>query len=338
MSSEDSGNGYQDAGFSDPSNEGLPGPESQGIEFPADAAPLQATVLPDEPTGTLIGRIVDSSWACVLVPIFAVAAALIVGVIGFLVAAIMHNGLQEPIQGNPQTQMNAMLEDPVLFIIMMLPNQLTFLFFGVALAVFSNSTFRNRLGLRKGRGSLGTWLVYIAATPAVGIAISMIMNLLIDQESTNMQMVEDMIEAQKGSKLLIAIALIAIAPGICEEILFRGFSQHRLLKHWPAWVAILVSSVLFALAHVEPIHVMAVFPLGVWFGIIAWKTQSIIPCMICHFLNNLLSILALKFGLEEQGGESLLLGIAGVSGVFLIASIVLLIRPSRSPEIPVDIA
>ena len=66
-----------------------------------------------------------------------------------------------------------------------------------------------------------------------------------------------------------------VLPGIIEEHLFRGYIQSRLLQRWPAWVAIGVSSVLFALFHMDPIYVVAVLPQGIWLGALAWRTGGV---------------------------------------------------------------
>ncbi len=98
---------------------------------------------------------------------------------------------------------------------------------------------------------------------------------------------------------LAFVLFIALAPGFFEEMLFRGYMQRRLLQRWRPYWAIGVVSVLFALAHVTPHAILAAFPLGLWFGIIAWRTGSIGPGIACHaFVNGGLNTwrLIVKFG------------------------------------------
>jgi membrane protease YdiL (CAAX protease family) len=62
--------------------------------------------------------------------------------------------------------------------------------------------------------------------------------------------------------------------------------QQRLLERWPAWLAILTASLLFALMHVAPHAVIFAFPIGLYLGVLAWRTGSIWPCIACHaFIN-----------------------------------------------------
>ena len=98
---------------------------------------------------------------------------------------------------------------------------------------------------------------------------------------------------------LAFVVFIALAPGFFEEMLFRGYMQRRLLQRWSPFWAIGVVSVLFALVHVTPHAILAAYPLGLWFGIIAWRTNAIGPGIACHaFVNGGLNAwrLIVKFG------------------------------------------
>ena len=82
------------------------------------------------------------------------------------------------------------------------------------------------------------------------------------------------------------VVCIALAPGFVEETLFRGYVQRRLLQRWRPWVAILVTSILFGLFHLNPPAVVNAFVLGLWLGILAWRTGSVWPGALCHaFIN-----------------------------------------------------
>jgi membrane protease YdiL (CAAX protease family) len=65
-------------------------------------------------------------------------------------------------------------------------------------------------------------------------------------------------------------------------MLFRGYVQRRLIERWPAWVGILITSIAFALFHIMPQVVLFAFPLGVWLGMMAWKSGSVWPGIVCH--------------------------------------------------------
>jgi membrane protease YdiL (CAAX protease family) len=135
---------------------------------------------------------------------------------------------------------------------------------------------------------------------------------------------------------IVFVLLVALAPGLTEETLFRGYIQGRLLKRWPPWVAITVTSVLFTLMHVTPHAMAAVVPLAFWLGVLAWRTGSVWPGVVCHaFVNgawNIWQFSRLAAGLSEVPPTAALIGVALVTLACFAVSCLLLwrARPAES--------
>lgn len=90
-----------------------------------------------------------------------------------------------------------------------------------------------------------------------------------------------------SSTLIPFLLAISAGPGLVEELFFRGYIQRRLLRRLrPTW-AVALSSLLFALLHWDLIHFLFAFPVGVWLGVIAWRTGSVWPGVACHVCLNL---------------------------------------------------
>jgi len=99
----------------------------------------------------------------------------------------------------------------------------------------------------------------------------------------------------------VAFLSATIFAGIFEEILFRGFFQ----KVWetyfsPAW-AIAVSAVLFAVVHLNPWWLFQILLLGVLLGYVAFKSDSVIPGIFIHVLNNAIAVVFLNIPDERLG-------------------------------------
>ena len=84
---------------------------------------------------------------------------------------------------------------------------------------------------------------------------------------------------------VMALSTAVVAP-VYEELLFRGYVFRGLSRSAGPVVAIVVSSLLFAGFHGDPLHAIAVLPMGLFLGWLRWRTGSIWPCMIAHGLNN----------------------------------------------------
>jgi CAAX protease family protein len=87
----------------------------------------------------------------------------------------------------------------------------------------------------------------------------------------------------------LAVVVSATSAGICEETGFRGFMQGPIERRHGPLIAILVSSLLFALVHLTKGWALIgmvpiVFGAGVLLGLLAWAAGSLIPAMIGHIV------------------------------------------------------
>jgi membrane protease YdiL (CAAX protease family) len=87
------------------------------------------------------------------------------------------------------------------------------------------------------------------------------------------------------------LAVFLIAP-ITEELLFRGIVLRGFLLNYSVRKAIILSSLLFALIHMNIWQAPAAFILGVVFAWWRLHTGSLLPCLYGHALHNGLSLLA----------------------------------------------
>lgn len=83
--------------------------------------------------------------------------------------------------------------------------------------------------------------------------------------------------------------LTAILPGICEEFLHRGIMLMTSKKYHNPRIALILSSIVFGLMHMNINQFFYATILGLFIGYVALVSDSIIPCMIIHFMNNFLS-------------------------------------------------
>jgi CAAX protease family protein len=90
--------------------------------------------------------------------------------------------------------------------------------------------------------------------------------------------------------IFIIVGSVFVAA-ISEESLFRGFLQVTLENKGDPTRAIILTSVTWAIVHLNPYWAIPVFVLGVFIGFVAWKTKSIWPAVTIHASYNFLSLL-----------------------------------------------
>ena len=104
------------------------------------------------------------------------------------------------------------------------------------------------------------------------------------------------------TRIMWAVVLaIGVAPGIAEELLFRGYIQTRFSQRWGVGWGVLWTALLFGVMHLDFIHGVFAFALGVYLGYLTEWTGSIVPAMICHAANNTYQTLATAWGLDVTG-------------------------------------
>ena len=89
--------------------------------------------------------------------------------------------------------------------------------------------------------------------------------------------------------LLVELFFTAVLPGICEEVAHRGMLLHT-YKKMGVKKAILLSGLLFGLMHLNVEQFFYATFSGFLFGFIAITSDSIVPTMIMHFVNNAISV------------------------------------------------
>lgn len=98
--------------------------------------------------------------------------------------------------------------------------------------------------------------------------------------------------ARDPAMFLVSLAVMAGLAPLVEEAVFRGLLYGWVAGRWGTVAGWLVSSLAFAAAHVEPAHVILVLPLGLWFGWLRRRTDSLLPSLVAHMVNNGIAVAA----------------------------------------------
>ena len=88
-----------------------------------------------------------------------------------------------------------------------------------------------------------------------------------------------------GLQYVISFLIIALSPGICEEVLFRGVILDS-YEHLGYKKSIIISALYFGIFHFNLLNFIGPSILGIIFGIMVYKTNSIYSSMIGHTVNN----------------------------------------------------
>jgi membrane protease YdiL (CAAX protease family) len=87
-------------------------------------------------------------------------------------------------------------------------------------------------------------------------------------------------------------AAVFIAP-FCEEVFFRGFVFQGLRRRLRVPWAVVLSALIFGIAHADPGSFPVLFIIGIVLAVVRWRTQSVWPSIGLHLINNLISALSI---------------------------------------------
>jgi membrane protease YdiL (CAAX protease family) len=98
-----------------------------------------------------------------------------------------------------------------------------------------------------------------------------------------------------GEMILLTLALVVVAP-VGEEMLFRGLLQGTLERVADINKAVFSTALIFTFIHFNPWWAMEILIVGVLLSILAWRSNSILPCIVMHAVTNGLSFLVINSG------------------------------------------
>ncbi len=127
--------------------------------------------------------------------------------------------------------------------------------------------------------TIGGMVMCFMANGIVGVEYYIIPNVVEEY----IKMMEN---AGMGTELLAIIASVFLAP-IGEELLCRGIIQHYFKRATRSfWIANILQALMFAIIHMNLVQGIYAFAIGLMLGYLAERYQSIIPCIILHFVVN----------------------------------------------------
>jgi sodium transport system permease protein len=132
----------------------------------------------------------------------------------------------------------------------------------------------------------------------------------------------------------LVVLAMAVAPGICEELAFRGFVLSGFARSARPGVAIGLSAVAFGVFHIIPQQVFNATLMGLILGLLAIRSKSLFPGVLFHMIYNSIEMIRVRAGERlvqtpvlkwlvtsepsAVGYSTMALVIAGIVGTLLI--------------------
>ncbi|MFM2244191.1 MAG: hypothetical protein RL071_265 [Pseudomonadota bacterium] len=206
---------------------------------------------------------------------------------------------------------------------LLLSQALTIALPGLLGVVAAGRPLREALRLRAPRGrDLALGLVAGALCPLVGQLVADLQAPLLPTPTRALEEMGALLTLDLP--LPLVIALLALLPAICEELLFRGALLGLLERSLPPAGRVALVAALFGLLHLSYFRILPTAALGLLFGAAALRSGSLLVPVLMHLLNNGLLVGAVGLGLIGAEDEAPLW--AGVAAVVAATTAVAAMR------------
>lgn len=153
-----------------------------------------------------------------------------------------------------------------------------------------------------------SWQVIAATvfgTFALGLAVSQVVLWLIQMFEHSLLLERskftNLLSATLRTKMPVLLLVAIMFPALPEELVFRGVIQQGFERRYSPAVAIVLASLIFALFHLDPIQGLSVLAIAIFWGWVVWRSQSILPSLIAHALQNGLTTISLLSAASQEG-------------------------------------
>lgn len=86
------------------------------------------------------------------------------------------------------------------------------------------------------------------------------------------------------------LGMTVLVTPFAEEVFFRGFLFRWMSGNRPVWLAAIISSVMFGVAHILPPQAISAALMALLLCWLYWRTGSVWPAVAAHITNNALGI------------------------------------------------
>ncbi|HXC52353.1 MAG TPA: CPBP family intramembrane glutamic endopeptidase [Candidatus Limnocylindrales bacterium] len=166
----------------------------------------------------------------------------------------------------------------------------------IGVGLWSSEPFAKRL--RTGRGLLST--VEIAVASAGGLALSSalgtVLRFMPGYESGGLGRFHKLCAGLHGTELWLAALLIGLLAPLGEELFYRGAMQTRLMERFGTIAGVVLTSAVFGIAHLDPLHMVVGVVMGLYLGWISVLSKSCRTTIAVHGVNNSFAVLVAVAG------------------------------------------
>jgi membrane protease YdiL (CAAX protease family) len=102
-----------------------------------------------------------------------------------------------------------------------------------------------------------------------------------------------LVDSASGAGIVALVLVVCVGAPIAEEVFFRGLLLRATERRFGTGIALVVSTVVFGLGHLQGIQLPALLLFGAVAGVLTVRTGRLGPAILCHMGFNTWTIIQL---------------------------------------------
>jgi len=155
------------------------------------------------------------------------------------------------------------------------------------------------------------WVMALVATlplQVFGGAMQYLILLSWPDDGAMREILEQSIRELMRTDTVLDVAVLfftgVLLAAVCEEVLFRGLLLQLLARRGGWASAILLGAVLFSAFHLDPIGFLPRLPIGLFLGLLVWRSGSLYPAVLAHGTFNFVGLFVVPMAGEPASSSS----------------------------------
>ena len=160
--------------------------------------------------------------------------------------------------------------------------------------VWGTGSLRDDYGLRFRAFDVLGVPIGIAAQAVLVPAIYWVLQVSSEDVSSQARTLTD--RAGSDAEVILLVLMVVVGAPIIEELFFRGLLMRSIQARWNDGLALVASSLFFALVHFQPLQIPGLFAFGLIAGTCAQRTGRLGMSIFAHAAFNGTAVVALLSG------------------------------------------
>lgn len=92
----------------------------------------------------------------------------------------------------------------------------------------------------------------------------------------------ELVDAASGPGILVLVLIVCVGAPFAEELFYRGLLLRAVAKRWTVAAAVVASTVVFGVSHLQGLQLPALLVFGGVAGVLTARTGRLGPAILCH--------------------------------------------------------